>query len=216
MEKGDASMEKSMPEKAKSYYQNIVDEFPDDLLAIKANYKIAWIELEKNENYEIGYNILNKLAEKYSGNEIGKAAKADIDEFPRWLINKTSSLRSDSTSNAALRTVDFLIDNYTDHIILPEALYLKGNIYLNDLKEYYRAINTYQEVLYKYKGTNYESMSKFMIGFIYANVLNDLSKAERTYSEFIQEFPEHELIPSVKFELDYLGKQIKDIEELTK
>ena len=103
------------------------------------------------------------------------------------------------------------LDGYTDWT-LPSVTDWRG--ILNDLKDYYRAINTYQEVIFKYKGTNYEPMSKFMIGFIYANVLDDLPKAESTYSEFIKEFPEHELVPSVKFELDYLGKQIKDIEDL--
>jgi len=214
MEKGNTALDNSMPNKALSYFQNIVDSFPDDQLAKEANYKIAWIELDKNRNYEIGYNVLNSLIENYPDNEIGMAAKSDIDEFPRWLINKTNTLRSDSTSDQAMETIEYLINNFPEDKIVPEALYLKGNIYLNDLKEYYRAINTYQEVIHKYKGTNYEPMSKFMIGFIYANVLDDLAKAERTYSEFIQEFPEHELVPSVKFELDYLGKQIRDIEDL--
>ena len=214
MEKGDTALDNSMVDKAQTYYQNVVEKFPDDQLAQKASYMLAWIELDRNENYEMGYLSLKSLAEKYPESEFGVAAKTDIEEFPRWLINKTNALRSDSTSKKAMDTVDYLVDNFQEDKIIPEALYLKGNIYLNDLKEYYRAINTYQEVIHKYKDTNYEPMSKFMIGFIYANVLDDLPKAERTYSEFIQEFPEHELVPSVKFELDYLGKQIKDIEDL--
>lgn len=214
MKKGDDFLEKSMIDMAITNYQSIVDNFPEDSLAPRAEYKIAWIELQQKNKYDSGISKLQAIVEKFPENEIGIAASNDLAELPRWLVNKTNNLRSNSTSDKAMQTIEYLLDNYKEDKIVPEALYLKGNIYLNDLKEYYRAINTYQEIIYKYSGNNYEPMSKFMIGFIYANVLNDLTKAEKTYSEFIQEFPEHELVPSVEFELEYLGKQIKDIEDL--
>jgi len=203
-----------MFDKAIATYQLVISKFPDDTLAEKAQYSIAWVEIDKQQKYNKGFETLKNISENHPDSETGKAAKNDLEIFPRWLINKTNELRSDSTSTDALMVVNYLIDNFKDDPIVPEALYLKGNIYLNDLKEYYHAINTYQEIIYKYKGTSFEPMSKFMIGYIYANVQNDYRKAEITYSEFIKEFPEHELVPSVKFELEYLGKQIKNIEDL--
>ena len=42
----------------------------------------------------------------------------------------------------------------------------------------------------------------------------DITKAKTAYTKFLENYPEHELAPSVQFELEYLGKQIKDIEDL--
>jgi outer membrane protein assembly factor BamD (BamD/ComL family) len=86
---------------------------------------------------------------------------------------------------------------------------------LNDKKEFYRSLNTYQEIVHKYKGSSFEPMSQFMIGYIYANVQADIPKAKVAYQTFLQKYPEHELVPSVQFELEYLGKQINNINELT-
>ena len=52
------------------------------------------------------------------------------------------------------------------------------------------------------------------IGYIYANVINDTKSAEAEYESFLKKFPDHELSPSVKFELEYLGKSIEEIPAL--
>ena len=53
-----------------------------------------------------------------------------------------------------------------------------------------------------------------MIGYIYANVVNDPKSAKIEYSAFLEKFPTHELSPSVKFELEFLGKEIDEIPAL--
>ena len=53
-----------------------------------------------------------------------------------------------------------------------------------------------------------------MIGYIYGNALNDFDKARFEYNEFLKRFPEHELSPSVKFEIEFLGKDINEIPTL--
>ena len=215
LEKGDNYIAKSEVEKAIESYKKIIDKFPDDSLARTAQYSIAWIELDDKNNYSEGIELLTKIAEKYSDMQIGKSANEDIQNFPNWLMIKSIELRSDTTVNEAISTIEYLIKEFNDHPIIPEALYLKGNIYLNDKKDFYRALNTYREIVYKYKGTSFEPMSQFMIGYIYANVQTDLQKAKAVYQTFLQKYPEHELAPSVQFELEYLGKQINNIDELT-
>lgn len=215
LEKGDKYIANSEIEKAIESYQKIIDKFSEDSLAQTAQYNIAWIELDDNNNYSEGFELLNAIAEKYPETQIGKSAGEDIQKFPKWLMIKTTELRSDTTVNEAMSTIEYLIKEFNDHPIIPEALYLKGNIYLNNKKEFYRALNTYQEIIYKYKGSSFEPMSQFMIGYIYANVQTDLPKAKAAYQTFLQKYPEHELAPSVQFELEYLGKQINNIDELT-
>ena len=215
LEKGDKYIANSEIEKAIESYKKIIDKFPEDSLAQTAQYTIAWIELDDNNNYSEGFESLNAIAAKYPETQIGKSAGEDIQKFPKWLMIKSTELRSDTTVNVAMSTIEYLIKEFNDHPIIPEALYLKGNIYLNDKKEFYRALNTYQEIIYKYKGSSFEPMSQFMIGYIYANVQTDLPKAKAAYQTFLKKYPEHELAPSVQFELEYLGNQINNIDELT-
>jgi len=214
LEKGDKQIANSEIENAIISYQKIIDNFPEDSLAQTAQYNIAWILLNDKNNYSRGFELLNKITLDYSETLIGKSAKEDILNFPKWLMIKSSDLRSDTTINEAIRTIDYLISEYNDDPIIPEALYLKGNIYLNDKKEFYRALNTYQEIISKYQGSSFVPMSQFMIGYIYANVQTDIPKAKIAYKTFLKNYPEHELAPSVQFELEYLGKQINNIDEL--
>ena len=53
-----------------------------------------------------------------------------------------------------------------------------------------------------------------MIGYENANVLNDIKSAKIEYEEFLNRFPKHELSPSVRFEIDYLGKSVDEISAL--
>jgi len=215
LQKGDKLVADSQYEKAISTYQKLIEKFPEDTLAQSAQYNIAWIELDEKANYSDGLNLLSEIAEKYPEEEIGTSAAEDMKNFPNWLVSKSSELRSDTTTANSIKPLDFLAEEFPDHSIVPESLYLKGNIYLNDQKDFYRAINTYQQIVTKYKGSSFEPLSQFMIGYIHANVQTDISKARTAYRTFLQKYPEHELAPSVQFELDYLGKQINNIEDLT-
>lgn len=85
---------------------------------------------------------------------------------------------------------------------------------MNDLRDFNNAINAYSNVVNQFSGTEQEAQAQFMIGYIYANILGDKSKAEKNYKSFLNQFPDHELAPSVKFELDYLGKDINEIDVL--
>ncbi len=215
LEKGDKYVANSEFVNAIESYKKIIDNFPEDSLAQTAQYNIAWIELDENNDYSEGFEVLNAIAEKYPDTQIGKSASEDIQKFPKWLMLKATELRSDTTASEAISTVEYLIKEFNDHPIIPEALYLKGNIYLNDKKDFYRSLNTYQEIIHKYKGSSFEPMSQFMTGYIYANVQIDIPKAKVAYQTFLQKYPEHELTPSVQFELEYLGKQLNNIDELT-
>ena len=85
---------------------------------------------------------------------------------------------------------------------------------MNDLRDFNNAINAYSSVVDKFSGTDQEAQAQFMIGYIYANILGDKLKAKENYNYFLAKYPNHELAPSVKFELDYLGKDINEIDVL--
>ena len=46
-----------------------------------------------------------------------------------------------------------------------------------------------------------------------ANVLKDLNNAKNKYQNFLKKFPNHELAPSVNFELDNMGLSIEELQK---
>lgn len=51
----------------------------------------------------------------------------------------------------------------------------------------------------------------FLQGFTYSEYLKDYKKAELAYLAFIERFPNHDLVPSIQFELQNLGKSPEEL-----
>jgi len=78
----------------------------------------------------------------------------------------------------------------------------------NNLKN---AIKYYEKLFTEYSKSPNAPHSLFMCGFIYANELKDLNKAKEYYNKFLTKYPNHELAPSAKIELENLGLPPADI-----
>ena len=130
------------------------------------------------------------------------------------LFSGAENARNEKDIKRALSNLDLLLKKYPDHVLAAKTQYLIGDIYMNDLRDFDSAIAAYVNVVNNFSGTNQEAQAQFMIGYIYANILSDNPKAELNYKIFLDRFPEHELAPSVQFELDYLGKDINEIDVL--
>ena len=127
-------------------------------------------------------------------------------------IDQCESIRKSRNYIDALLHLQRLVKN--DKNIAPRAQYRIGDIFMNDLRDFPRAIQEYRKVIENHKGSEQEPHALFMIGYLYAQILNDYKKAETEYRLFLDQFPNHELSPSVKFELKYLGKSVEDIPAL--
>ena len=130
------------------------------------------------------------------------------------LFSGAENARNEKDIKRALSNLDLLLKKYPDHVLAAKTQYLIGDIYMNDLRDFDSAITAYVDVVNNFSGTNQEAQAQFMIGYIYANILNDNSQAELNYKNFLDRFPDHELAPSVQFELDHLGKDINEIDVL--
>jgi outer membrane protein assembly factor BamD (BamD/ComL family) len=95
------------------------------------------------------------------------------------------------------------------------ALYKLALVYQNNKQDFKKAVACHERLMKDYPQSNYVSQSHFMSAFIYANDLKDLDKARAAYTSFVEAYPEHELVPSVKWELEHLGKDINQIELFT-
>jgi TolA-binding protein len=107
-----------------------------------------------------------------------------------------------------------LVQDYPESPLAPEALHYEGKVYANGIKDYEKAISVFNEVIDKYPQSPQAAHSQFMIGFVYANNVADTAEARLAYNKFKTSYPDHELNPSVDFELKYLGKDINEIPEL--
>lgn len=80
---------------------------------------------------------------------------------------------------------------------------------------YQEAIKYYTDITEKFPDSRFAPQSQFMIGFIYANELKDLENAKSAYEKFLLNYPNHAMASDTKWELEHLGQDIPDIEDLT-
>ncbi len=88
------------------------------------------------------------------------------------------------------------------------------------LAESYRFKKMPREALQNYK-LYYEqfpdlqpsALSLFLVGYIYNNDLQVKDSAKYFYQLFLEKFPNHDLTPSVKFELESLGREPNQVLE---
>jgi TolA-binding protein len=192
----------------------IVKNYPKDSLASKAQYKIASIYLNWKNDLNNGFIQLQNTAINYNNSIQGEQAQSEIDQFPEYIINKAESLRKRKMLKEAVDHLMYMTDKYPVHELTPKAQYMLGDVYMNDFRDFSTAIQEYRKVLETYSGSSQEPHALFMIGYIYANILKDNRSAEVEYRAFMEQFPNHELYPSVKFELEFLGKSIEEIPAL--
>ncbi len=123
--------------------------------------------------------------------------------------------RNSKNINSSLENLENVIYYYPDHSLAPKAQYLIGDIYMNDLRDFEAAVSAYKLVLEHYQTSEDSPKAQFMIGYIYANPqfgkIQDLDMARSTYEKFLEKYPNHELAPSVRFEMENLGKDINEI-----
>jgi TolA-binding protein len=78
------------------------------------------------------------------------------------------------------------------------------------------AIKAYEELVQKFPKSTYAPKCQFMIGYLYANHMKDEGKARTAYQSFIKNYPEDNLVKDAQWELDHLGQDVNQIDELNK
>ena len=114
----------------------------------------------------------------------------------------------------SIKSLKALVKTYPSHTIASKAQFRIGDIYLNNTHDIPAALEALRSTIDNYSNTDEGVKALFMIGFIYANHLSDYRSAQQAYRQFIDHYPHHELIPSVKFELENMGKPMEEIDVL--
>ena len=114
----------------------------------------------------------------------------------------------------AIKLLETLVDAYPEHPLAPKAQFQIGDIHMNNTEDIHSSIAAFQETINRYPETDEGVKALFMIGFVNANHLGNYDAAREAYTDFVNRYPNHELIPSVKFEMENLGKAVEEIEVL--
>ena len=214
MELSKINLDQNQEEAAIENLVYLLEKFPDDSLAAKAQYKLATIYKSWKYDPKNFLESLNKTIDIYPNSPQAAGAKKEVQAFQDWIINSSETLRKRKMTNESISNLDYLVKTFPEHELAPKAQYIIGDIYMNDLRDFEKALSEYRFVLERYGGSKEEALAQFMIGYIYANVIKDFDLARKEYQIFLDKFPKHELHPSVKFEIDYLGKDINEIPAL--
>ena len=83
--------------------------------------------------YHSHHYLLHKyesIVKKYPGSKHAKQAMIEIDDFPEYIINKSESLRKKDMVKEAIDHLGYMIENFTEHSLVPKAQYMLGDIYM--------------------------------------------------------------------------------------
>ncbi len=89
---------------------------------------------------------------------------------------------------------------------------------LQEEAKYAEAVVKYEQLVELHPKNDFAPQSQFMIGFICANELMELEKAGKAYNAFLKNYSDKSdsgMIASAKWELENLGKDINEIEDLS-
>lgn len=127
------------------------------------------------------------------------------------------SFLDDKHYTEAVSGLRYLISQFPGSSEAPEAQYMLGDTYMAYTKDFEQAIKEYRKVLDNYAESRIAPNAQFMIGYIYANFLYDYVRAKEAYEKFLRDFSyrvDEDLIESVRFELENLGKDLEEMPTL--
>ena len=130
------------------------------------------------------------------------------------LRNFTKKIYEAGNYGAAVRGYSLWLERYSEDPLAPSMTYDLAELYHKHIRDLIRAVELYDAVAQKYSASSFAPKALFSEGYVYANELKNFDKARSIYQTFLTAYPEHEMVPSVEFELKYLGKTIEEIPEL--
>ncbi|MFO7811286.1 MAG: hypothetical protein R6V47_07965 [Candidatus Delongbacteria bacterium] len=93
----------------------------------------------------------------------------------------------------------------------PDQLFYEAQEYAG-MGMYGHAVRSYKEFLKKTPDHKKAPDVKFLIAFTYHNSLSEEEAAKKHYEEFLEKYPDSPLAVSARYEMENMGKDLKDME----
>lgn len=118
----------------------------------------------------------------------------------------------------ALKEFHWLAEKFPEDSIASKSIFEIAKIYHAQLipniqkeKSLMEAVKYYKKLFYNYKNMPEAERALFLAAFIFANELNNLDSARVNYELFLKNYPNSQLVQSVKLELENLGSSPDEI-----
>ncbi len=146
------------------------------------------------------------------------SAKSDTE-----LFESAQNLLGEKKYSESLAQFQEIMEKYPDSELAPKVLFeiakIYGGNFLTDIssKELLeKSVEYYKLVFEKYPNSTDAPNSLFMMAFLQANYLNELETAKENYNRFMELYPENQLVPSARAELETLGISPEEILQTTR
>lgn len=136
---------------------------------------------------------------------------------PQAMLESAQSLIDQSRYADAIEALRKLVKTFPNDSTSAQAQYLLGDTFMAHAKDFEQSVKEYRHVVTHYPQTRFAVNAQFMIGYIYANFINDLNLARTEYERFLELYSDRadsNLLESVRFELENLGKDLNEVPQL--
>ncbi len=106
------------------------------------------------------------------------------------------------------------VNTWPDSVHAPQFLFNKANLRAEYHGDFDGCIRLLDSLRTAWPQSAYAERAQFLIGYTYANQLQDTANARKAYESFLQAYPESDLAPSVRFEINMLGKTLDMLDSL--
>lgn len=143
---------------------------------------------------------------------------AGCSKSDKGLWDDAVKYQKDQKVTEAINSYEQIFEKHPDSPLAPKALFEIGKLYqsrsvknLNTVASLNKAIEYYGKIFNEYPNNEEAPKALFMKGFIQSNELEDYPAAKSSFNMFIQKYPNNEMIPSAKAELENMGKSPEEI-----
>jgi len=111
----------------------------------------------------------------------------------------------------ALELYEEVVRDFSAEAVAETAMYKIVMMRGNNPAEKQVAVDAQRRYLDLFPGSTRTPTVMFMMAFLYNNEMDQTDSARKYYDMFLSKYPDHELVPSARFELETLGKAPGDI-----
>lgn len=179
-------------------------------------------EFETNAEYSDAKSSYKKLLAEYPESLKAQEVSAKVELLEKAQTLEQAPLLAEMKALEAREDLDGMLILYNAFLVRFPQYEQRDDILqklawsYHNRKEFQRSVNTYQRLLNDLPQSTHAAQSQFMVGYIYANEIKDLDRARQAYETFQKNYPQHDLSDDVAFELAHLGKDINELEFLSK
>ena len=203
----------------KSIYQRIVDKFPDNPIAKKAQLSIARLNVTSLINSGDDANAftnIDKLISDFNGLpdlpvEIDHIAQKCYNDGLR-MFHKGKLDKSSENYQKSIKVHEIIIKKLPYSDLTPISYYFAAVLYSDYLKQYQKGIDYFQKIVDTWPDFEFTWNAQYFIGFYY-KILRDSGnlspseanpKIEQAYETFINKYSNNDLVPFAALELGHI------------